>query len=172
MKWCFPASSARRPDTPNQALPRMYCQWQAYLADIVRNSRYPTSYYTQHCSPWLQSHVLALSLSGSKAERSLWFAASLQTVRCTMSVWFLAALPSQFIFGNSRRLLGLYNVTLMRQVRGCSGSNLLFFFLFLCPNCDGIGTAASCKMQAPTWDLVHTWNMLEILDHSEKLLRE
>lgn len=45
---------------------------------------------------------------------------------------FLAALPSQFIFYNSRRLLVLDNVTLMRQVRGCAppGSNLLCFFFF------------------------------------------
>jgi len=43
-------------------------------------------------------------------------AASLQTVRCPQSVWFptLTLLPFQFIFCNSRRLLGFYNVTLMR----------------------------------------------------------
>lgn len=123
----------------------MYCQWQEYLADIVRNSRYPTSYYTQHCCPWLQSHVLLLSITGCKAQRSLWFATSLQTVRCTKPVWFptLAALPSQFIFYNSRRLLGLYNVTLMRWVSGCapSGSNLFFF----CPNSDRIRTVPPYK---------------------------
>lgn len=81
-------------------------QRQEYLADIGRNGWYPASYYTQHCSPWLQSHVLSLSLTSSKAQRSLWFAASLQTVRCTKAVGFptLAALPFQFIFYNSRRL--------------------------------------------------------------------
>lgn len=120
------------PDTPNQALRRMYRQWQQYLADVVRKSRYPTSYYTQHCFPWLQSHVLSLSLTSSKAQRSSWFAASLQTVRHTKPVWFptLAALPCQFIFYDSRRLLGLYNVTLMRRVSGFAPTWSFFFYFW------------------------------------------
>lgn len=39
------------PDTPNQALRWMYCQQWEYLTDDVGNSWYPTSCYTQHCSP-------------------------------------------------------------------------------------------------------------------------
>lgn len=123
------------PDAPNQALRWMYCQWQEYLTDLVENRRYPTSYYTQHCFSDC-NHMSWLCLSRAPRLTDLCDLTLLyKDVRCTKSVWFPtpATVPSQFIFYNGRRLLGLYNVTLMRRVRGCapSGSNLFFFFSFL-----------------------------------------
>lgn len=109
----------------------------------------PTIYYTRHCSPWFWSRVW------SQVERALWFT-SLQNVKCTEFLT-LAPLPSWFIF--SKRLLGLYNVTLMRQGSGCapSGSNLFFFFHSFSPNCNS--KYALLKMQAPTQNEKKQWNL-------------
>lgn len=66
---CLPNFSAHCPHTPHRllyALQWMQYQWQEHITDTV----YLSIYNTQHCSPWLQSHVLALSLMSPKAQRS------------------------------------------------------------------------------------------------------
>ena len=116
----------------------MHCQRREYLADIARKSRYPASYYIQHCSPLIAitcPAFVSLELRGLRDLCDLLLLYKVSDAPSLSDFPFLAALPSQFIFFNSRRLLVLDNVTLMRQVRGCAppGSNLLsLFFFFFC----------------------------------------
>lgn len=88
---------------------------------------FQTRYYTQHCFHLrLQSRVPALSLTSSKTRGPVQL---LKLSAAPKPAWFptLTPPPFQFIFCNSRRLLGFHTVTLMRRASGRfppSGTNL------------------------------------------------
>lgn len=108
------------------ALRWIYCQWQDGLAACWEAKSISNHLLRPTLSPLIA--ITCLGLVSHEFWGSEVFSANcrpFQTVGCT-EFSILAALPSQFIF--SRRLLGLYNVTLMRQVSACAPLGAIAFF--------------------------------------------